>query len=347
MQGSDPIYTEVLTQELLKFFIVDFVVSFVLTAIFLKLMISVAKKKNMTQTIREDGPQAHLVKAGTPTMGGVAYIGGVLATLGFLMPTISRSVMFETSEFFTTFFIVDLAYLLLFCFSFFLMGFLDDYLNINKTRYLGIRPLHKFILQFVIASLFSFLVLAMREVLFVSMKNLLYSVFWVVVLVGTVNAVNITDGLDGLAAGCVSLCFIPFLIYSIVQQQWGVTFFILMILGCTTAFLLFNVHPAKIFMGNCGSMGLGAALAAVAIVLHKEFMLLVCGAVFVIETLSVMIQVAYFKSTKKRIFKMAPIHHHFELSGYKETQITRGLWLAGLASCVLGAWVFKVLEFGF
>lgn len=308
----------------------DFVVSFILTAVFLKLLINRAKKGQMTQTIREDGPQAHFAKSGTPTMGGVSF------TLA--------SIFFIVARYFVPAFFVHIFMYLSFIFLIFLiMGFVDDVLNIKKSRYLGIRPLDKFHFQVAFAVLFVYFFRI--DVSF--LEKLFYTLFLVFVFVGTVNAVNITDGLDGLAAGCVSLCFVPFLIYSIVQQQWGVVFFILMILGCTTAFLWFNVHPAKIFMGNCGSMGLGSALAAVAIVLHKEFMLLICGAVFVLETLSVMIQVGYFKTTKKRIFKMAPIHHHFELSGYKETQVTHGLWLAGLASCILGAWVFKVLEFGF
>ncbi len=335
----------------------DFVVSFVLTAIFLKLLIIKAKKGQMTQTIREDGPQAHFAKAGTPTMGGVAFLLVMelfvfislkfhfINLSGLLNDELSRHTLVSASMFICAI-------------PFAMMGCLDDTLNIQKSRYLGIRPLYKFVSQFIFAVLFvAYFLMAIYDmqienlVSFLIAKILSKDIFWIlfviIVIVGTVNAVNITDGLDGLAAGCVSLCFVPFLIYSIVQQQWGVTFFILMLLGCTTAFLWFNVHPAKIFMGNCGSMGLGAALASVAIVLHKEFMLLICGAVFVLETVSVILQVGYFKTTKKRIFKMAPIHHHFELLGYKETQVTHGLWLAGFASCIVGALVFKVLEFGF
>lgn len=321
----------------------------------------------MTQTIREDGPQAHFAKSGTPTMGGVGIFLGIIISIPIrqlifgnyfvrirpMFPDKWQDTYFHGHDLsgYMLFFIVILS-------LFFLLGFWDDYLNLKKSRYLGIRPLYKLLLQVIFAALLSVVsianILPRDEInypkffLFYGFPAIVfYFIFVMCIVVGTVNAVNITDGLDGLAAGCVSLCFVPFLIYSIVQQQWGVAFFILMLLGCTTAFLLFNVHPAKIFMGNCGSMGLGAALAAVAIVLHKEFMLLICGAVFVVETLSVMIQVAYFKSTKKRIFKMAPIHHHFELSGYKETQITRGLWFAGLASCITGAFVFKILEYGF
>lgn len=238
---------------------------------------------------------------------------------------------------------VELMILLLVLFGYGLIGFLDDFIKVVLKRNLGLTSLQKLIAQIVIAVV-SFLLLGMIEfdtgltIPFTSISielsglYVLFIIFW---LVGFSNAVNLTDGLDGLVAGTASIAFAAFGVLAIYQDEPAIALFTFIVAGALLGFLVFNKYPAKVFMGDTGSLALGGALAMVSILLKQELLLLLIGLVFVIETASVILQVGSFKIRKKRIFKMSPIHHHFELSGWSEWKVVTVFWLVGLVAALI------------
>lgn len=278
------------------------------------------RKKKAGQSIREDGPVWHAVKKGTPTMGGVMFIAGITVTC----LTIGLNDM-RQGEFGHIF---VLAFALIFAF----IGFLDDFEKLIKKRNLGLTVLQKFLLQLVAAVVF---VLLMRLTgyltpnLYIPFLNFIvpipepvYFIFAAFIIVGTVNAVNITDGVDGLVTGVsipVSVCL------AAVAFIWGYIYlgiFAAALCGGLFGFLLFNFHPAKIFMGDTGSLFLGGAVCALAFAMDMPLILIPLGIIYIVETLSDIIQIVYFKITKgKRIFKMAPLHHHLEMTGWSEYKL--------------------------
>lgn len=279
------------------------------------------------QVIREEGPQAHLAKAGTPSMGGVI----------FLLPALVASLVVSGPS-------LPLAALWALALASAAVGFWDDWLIVKKRHNKGLPPKLKLLGQTLVASGFAaYLALVAHHPTYVQWAGvgvdlgLLYWPFVVFVIVGASNAVNLTDGVDGLASttGIVALgALAAMLIASGRPGPEGAV--ALALAGGLAGFLAFNGHPAKVFMGDTGSLGLGAALAGVAIAAKLELALVPVGIVFIAETLSVMLQVAYFKRTGgKRLFKMSPLHHHFELSGWKETQVVTRFALAGLLGALL------------
>ena len=286
------------------------------------------------QSIREEGPASHQKKSGTPTMGGVMIVLAVTAaTLLFAPLTVT-------------------TLLALFIFlGHFLLGFADDYIKVVKKRNLGLRAYQKLLGQLIISAI---TILIGRAVLGhdtgVWMPILgetldigaLYYVLVVFVLVGTSNAVNLTDGLDGLAAGTVAVAalFYAALMYTV---DSGLMTFSAAIIGAAVGFLWYNHHPARIFMGDTGSLALGGAIAGIAILSHTEILLPIVGFVFFCEALSVILQVISFQTRGKRIFRMSPIHHHFELGGWSETRVVYTFWAVGAAGAVL-AWIVVSLS---
>lgn len=286
------------------------------------------------QSIREEGPASHQAKSGTPTMGGVMIVLAVTAaTLLFAPLTVT-------------------TLLALFIFlGHFLLGFADDYIKVVKKRNLGLRAYQKLLGQLLISAI---TILIGRALLghdtSVWMPILgetldigaLYYVLVVFVLVGTSNAVNLTDGLDGLASGTVAVAalFYAALLYSVDSSLMT---FSAAIIGATIGFLWYNHHPARIFMGDTGSLALGGALAGIAILSHTEMLLPIVGFVFFCEALSVILQVISFQTRGKRIFRMSPIHHHFELGGWSETRVVYTFWAVGAAGAVL-AWIVVSLS---
>ncbi|MBB5178986.1 phospho-N-acetylmuramoyl-pentapeptide-transferase [Planomicrobium koreense] len=282
------------------------------------------------QSIREEGPESHMKKTGTPTMGGLVYLIAIIITvLGVALFADRMS--------------QEITILLLVLFGYGLIGFLDDFIKVVLKRNLGLTSLQKLIAQIVIAVI-SFFLLNGTEFdtavyipftdfsIELSMLYVLFIIFW---LVGFSNAVNLTDGLDGLVAGTASIAFAAFGVIAIIQEQEGIAMFTFAVAGALLGFLVFNKYPAKVFMGDTGSLALGGALAMVSILLKQELLLLIIGLVFVIETASVILQVGSFKLRKKRIFKMSPIHHHFELSGWSEWKVVTVFWAVGLAAAVI------------
>ncbi|QOV10732.1 phospho-N-acetylmuramoyl-pentapeptide-transferase [Viridibacillus arvi] len=304
--------------------------SFVLTAITAPAVIPLLRRMKFGQSIREEGPKSHQKKAGTPTMGGVIFLFSIIATtivLGCLNDAFtSQSVV-----------------LILVLFGFGLIGFLDDGLKIIFKRNLGLTSLQKLIGQIIISIAAYFLLglgvfhntiqIPLTDFAFnLGGFYVLFLIFW---LVGFSNAVNLTDGLDGLVSGTASIAFTAFGVLALVNDQVDIAIFAFAVTGALLGFLLFNANPAKVFMGDTGSLALGGALAMLSVLVGHEVLLLLIGIIFVAETLSVILQVASFKLTGKRIFKMSPLHHHFELSGWSEWRIVLTFWLTAVVAALI------------
>jgi len=300
--------------------IISFAISFAISVGMAVVIIPVLKRIKVGQTIREDGPVWHNKKQGTPTMGGVIFITGVTIVCLTIGITDMRDGRFGH--------ISVLAFALVFA----AIGLFDDYIKVKKKQNLGLKAYQKFALQLLIALGFVTVMNLLGNLttsvyipfinIFVPIPVPIYYLFAVCVIVGTVNSVNITDGADGLATGVtipVTACIIALAYY------WGhetVGVFSSALLGGLIAFLIFNFYPAKIIMGDTGSLFLGGAICAMAFAMNIPLLLIVLGFVYFVETLSDIIQVAYFKISKgKRVFKMAPLHHHFEMSGWSEYKL--------------------------
>ena len=295
------------------------------------LIIPALRRMKFGQSIREEGPKAHQKKAGTPTMGGLIFLTSII------LSTLILSYIYD--DVLTTQTIV----LLLVLVGFGLIGFLDDFIIVVLKRNLGLTSLQKLIGQIVVAIIAFFLLKLGPFETTVSIPfttididlGIMYIAFLVFWLVGFSNAVNITDGLDGLVAGTSAISFAAFGVLALHYGQDDIAIFTFVVTGAMLGFLLFNSKPAKVFMGDTGSFALGGALAMISILIKQEVLLLLVGIVYVMETLSVIIQVISFKTTGKRVFKMSPIHHHFELSGWSEWKIVIVFWgVAALAAIV-------------
>lgn len=294
-------------------YIIAAVIAFAVSVILAPILIPVLHKLKFGQEIREEGPKWHAKKSGTPTMGGVIFIAGVIVSGILMLGGSLKGVM--------------LIYLSA---AFGLVGFLDDYIKVVRKRNLGLTEMQKLLMQ-VIASVIFVYLLYSNHLLNTSLRipftnfswdmGLWYLPFSVIVIIGAVNAVNLTDGIDGLASSVSIVACLFFAIISIKMKQEISGLFLIIVAAATFGFLLFNKHPAKIFMGDTGSLFLGGCLAAVAVADGLALVLVIAGGIYILETLSVIIQVTCFKATGKRVFKMSPIHHHFEMCGWSENKI--------------------------
>ena len=307
---------------------VAFAVSMLVTA----RMIPLLRHKQFGQFIREEGPQAHLSKAGTPTMGGIAFIIGITVA-------IVVSMFMKGSD------ATGKIAILLSMFAFGAIGFLDDYNKVAKKQNEGLTPKQKLALQVIFGiALAIFMMVKEGTTMLIPFFGktvdfgILYIPFVVFIEVAMANAVNLTDGLDGLAASTSSIVACTFAIVGMTVHGGNEPMAVAgqAVFGALIGFLLYNHYPAKIFMGDTGSMALGGVLSAMAIVGHMEWLLPIAGLIYVIEALSVIIQVTYFKKTGgKRVFRMAPIHHHFELGGWHETKVVRVFCIFTMICCVI------------
>ena len=317
-------------------------VAIVITVAFMPAWIRFLKKAHLGQQVRDDGPQTHLVKQGTPTMGGVIMLIGVAATVllvGYLTP--------ETMVLLGAILITGI------------IGLVDDSSSIMHERSLGLTPKQKLLTQFAVATIFCLFAVnyigvePTVEIPFIVTIDMgvlttvlpigdgiaipwIYLVFVNILLVGLCNAVNLTDGLDGLAAGTVLVVMVVMAAIAYRSDLLEPAILAAAIAGACIGFLWFNSHPAEIFMGDTGSLALGMALGCLAVVTKTEFVVIIIGGLFVIEALSVMIQVAYYKRTKKRIFLMAPLHHHFEKKGWSETKVVIRFWIISGVFAAIG-----------
>ena len=292
------------------------------------LLIPELHKLKFGQSIREEGPKSHQAKSGTPTMGGIMII------LAIVIATVAAAPLTPA---------VLLA--LFITLGHFVLGFLDDYIKVVKKRNLGLKAKQKMLGQILIAIVTMIVgtrVLGIDTTIWIPIADINldigigYYFLVLFVLVGTSNAVNLTDGLDGLASGTVAIASGAYALVCYMTGHFDLALFCVAMMMACVAFLRFNAHPAKVFMGDTGSLALGGAIAAVGILTHTEILLAVIGFVFVCEALSVIIQVISFKTTGKRVFRMSPIHHHFELGGWKETKVVFVFWMVGLVASVFG-----------
>lgn len=308
--------------------------AFLLAVIMGPLFIPLLRRLKFGQQIRTDGPQGHLKKAGTPTMGGTIILLALsLAVLRFADKSIHTVI------------------LLLSTLGYGLVGFLDDYIKIVFKRSLGLTARQKLLGQLIVSAIVCYLLIRAghsTELIvpyFHWSFNLgwLYFPFVAFLMLATTNAVNLNDGLDGLLAGTSAIAFGAYAVIAMNNSQPEAAIFCAAMIGAVLGFLVFNAHPAKVFMGDTGSLGIGGGLAAVAILTKAELLLVIIGGVFVVEVLSVIIQVVSFKTRGKRVFKMSPIHHHFELVGWSEWRVVVTFWISGLILAGLGLYINEVL----
>ena len=303
------------------------------------ILIPLLKKMRAGQKISIFVGEAHRKKEGTPTMGGLIFIvPTVIATIGLL---ITEKISYTS----------NLGIVLLVFVGYATIGFLDDFLSIKKGNNEGLTTYQKIFLQVLIAVGFFYIYMKsggqtawVVGTLHIDIEmGWLYGLFILLVLVGASNAVNLTDGLDGLAGGLSAIAFVAFSLISLMVGFEDIGIFSLILVGSIVGFLVFNTHPAKVFMGDTGSLALGAAMGTIAILTHRELTLLVVASVFVVETLSVILQVIWVQCFGKKLFLMTPLHHHFEKLGWQETDIVKLFWVFGLvvamAGIIFGVWL--------
>ncbi len=316
-----------------------------------KFFIEFMRKKQFGQIVRDDGPVTHLKKTGTPTMGGCFILGSIFLTMGIC------------GNFFSKATVMTLVVMI----SYFWLGFVDDYLKVLKKDTKGVSAKGKLFWQFSTALLVSYFMVHFKVIdtcLYLPFikgpvldMGMLYIVFASLVIVGSSNAVNLTDGLDGLAIGsiissCISLSVLAYvaghfeianyLHIPYIESAGELAVITAAIIGAGIGFLWFNSYPAQIFMGDVGSLSLGGTLGTIAVLTKNEVLFVIIGGIFVLEAVSVILQVGSYKLRKKRIFKMAPIHHHFELKGWPETKVIVRFWIISLILAILSLATLKI-----
>ncbi len=306
-----------------------------LTIVLVPLMWKFFKQREIGQIIRTDGPSSHLEKEGTPTMGGIVII--LSAVISFMVFAYQRGYTW-------------LSYTALFSMVYFgIVGLVDDYLKVIKVRSLGLLARYKVTLQLIGALIFGYFFLNQDKLptslllpftkITLNLPPVIYLIFLMILFLSTVNSLNLTDGLDGLAAGTASVVCFVFAAIAFRQGKFDLAVFGAAISGACIGFLWYNVYPADIFMGDTGSLALGGAVAALAALTKTELFLIIIGGIYVLETLSVIIQVLSFRWYGKRVFKMAPLHHHFELVGWSETKVMARFLIL---TAVLAGWGFII-----
>lgn len=294
--------------------VIIILLSFALVCLLAKIIIPKLRKYKLGQNIRQEGPKSHLKKAGTPTMGGVLFI--ISSLIAVLVSSLAGFV-----------FTNEIILLVLGSTAFGLVGFLDDYIKFFKHRNLGLRAYQKLVLQMLFSALIAYYAYKLAgTMVYIPFYKEVDLGKWVIllnffILVASTNAVNLTDGLDGLATGVMSIILLTLAIYSLKISNMTTYAYSIIMFASLLGFLIFNKYPAQIFMGDTGSLFLGGVLAIITILLGLHFYMIIYALVLIMETLSVIIQVAVFKKTGKRVFLMSPLHHHFEMKGMKETKV--------------------------
>lgn len=319
-----------------------FVGTFILALIAGPIIIPVLRRLKFGQTIRDDGPATHLKKMGIPTIGGLIFI----------IPMIITTLVFVPRH-------PDIVPILLVSLGYAAIGLVDDLIKVVRKNKDGLNPKQKSFGQFIIAAVFAVYV-ALDPALgtgmiipFLGIDAVVELPIWlfipliIIVMYLITNSVNMTDGVDGLASGVTLIVAVFFTIVAMVRPEWdNVKLMCAITAGGCLGFLVFNIYPAKVIMGDTGSLMLGGIIGAAAVIMKMPWILLVAGAIYAVESLSVFIQVTSFKLRGKRVFKMAPIHHHFELSGWKETKVVTVFWLITLALCFVGFATLRMNLFG-
>lgn len=304
------------------------IITFLITVVLSCIIIPILKKLKVGQVVRSDGPQTHLAKQGVPTMGGIIMLIAIIIMC-----------LLDTSN------LKNVFPLLFVTLGFGIVGFVDDFIKLVLKNPKGLKPSYKMLGLLIISGIFVAYILIQQRVSTdiiipilkteVTLPTIVYIPLIILVLLATTNSVNLTDGLDGLATGVVAIIMAFFTIVGMMLQKQEVVDFSSIIVGACLGFLMFNLHPAKVMMGDTGSLALGGIVAAIAIYLKMPLILLLVAFIPVVEAVSVILQVFFFKTTGKRIFKMAPLHHHFELSGWKETKVVLLFWIVTLVLCIV------------
>lgn len=308
-------------------YLVNIGLGLILSLILGKILIPVLKRLHAGQSIREEGPKSHMVKSGTPTIGGLIFLfSAIITTL-------------LTGNFKVSVFMILFSTL-----AFGAVGFIDDYIKVVMKRNLGLRAYQKLFLQIltaVILIIYQYNSKHMGTDLYIPFLKdyrsigVFYIPFIIFVIVGTVNSVNLTDGLDGLSTSVTIICLLFFNVVAVKFQRYEIAAFSLVLAGALIGFLFFNKYPAKVFMGDTGSLALGGAISAIALLLNVPLILPIAGGIYFIETLSVIIQVVSFKTRGKRVFLMSPLHHHFEQKGWHEKKVVAVFSLVELILCII------------
>ena len=313
-------------------------ISFCITIVLAIIIIPILKKLKVGQMERDDGPESHLKKQGTPTMGGIIMmISMTICAIGtylYYMYIGNNQVA------------NNLIPMVILSIGFGIIGFIDDFKKLNKKNTEGLKPSYKMLGLLIISVAYIILIINGTKIetqtyipffkLYIDIPIYLYIPFAVLVILGTTNAVNLTDGIDGLSSSVCAIIITCLTVIGIIFDIKEVVIFGSIIIGTTLGFLMFNLHPAKVFMGDTGSLFLGGVISVLALYLKMPLLLIIIALIPIFETLSVILQVAYFKKTGNRIFKMAPLHHHFELSGWKESKIVIVFSLITLVLCIVG-----------
>lgn len=317
----------------IKILILSFLTSLLVSLIVIPLL----RKLKVGQIEREDGPQSHLKKQGTPTMGGIVMI------ISIIIMALLMSAQYIKSE---PEMVKNLIPLILVTLGFGLIGLIDDFKKLVLKNTEGLKPAFKMLGLLIISVIFVIYLLKFMNIgtetfvpilkKYITIPVIIYIPFAILVMLAATNAVNLTDGIDGLATSVTTIIIACLTVIGIIYNVKEVVIFGSIVCGVNLGFLLFNMHPAKVFMGDTGSLLLGGAIVSIALYLKIPLLLIVIAFIPVIETFSVIMQVAYFKKTGKRIFKMTPIHHHFELSGWNENKIVTVFSLVTLVLCVIG-----------
>ncbi len=314
------------------------IISFILTVILGMLIIPILKKLKVGQVERNDGPQSHLKKQGTPTMGGIIIIATMILVLIGVCIYFSVNNQVEVAH--------KILPVLLLTLGFGLIGFIDDYKKLVLKDPKGLKPSYKMLGLLIISVAYvAYLVYGLKMGTqtyipiwkqYIEMPIYIYIPFAIFVILGTTNAVNLTDGVDGLSSSVCAIILTCLTIIGILLGQTEISILGSIVIGAVLGFLMFNLHPAKVFMGDTGSLLLGGVISAMALYLKMPLLLILIAIIPVLETVSDIIQVAYFKKTGKRVFKMAPLHHHFELSGWTENKVVTIFSLVTLVACIIG-----------
>lgn len=322
----------------LDFQITVLCLTFIVTIIIALIIIPILRKLKVGQIERSDGPQSHLKKQGTPTMGGTIMIVSItLITLGIAYYFYRQGDM-ETAK--------KLLPLLIASVGFGIVGFVDDFKKLVLKNTIGLKPAYKMLGLLIISVLYTVYLVQVLDIgtetlipfakIYVTLPIWVYIPFAIFVMLGTTNAVNLTDGVDGLSTSVTTIIITCLTVIGMILGIKEIMIFGCIVCGSNLAFLLFNLHPAKVMMGDTGSLLLGGVIASISLYLRMPLLLLIIALVPVLETISVIIQVAYFKRTGNRIFKMAPLHHHFELSGWNENKVVSIFSIITLVFCVIG-----------
>ncbi len=322
----------------MNFQIIILLISFILTIIFSLIIIPILKKVKIGQQEREDGPKSHLKKQGTPTMGGIIFMISIIICVTGTYVYYKTQGELELAK--------NLIPMLCLMIGFGIVGFIDDFKKLVLKNTDGLKPKYKMLGLFIISILYTLFVVKYSNYgteieipilkTIVSLPIFIYIPFAILVILSTTNAINLTDGIDGLSSSVCSIIITSLVVVAMLKSVNEVAILGSIAVGAILGFLIFNLHPAKVMMGDTGSLFLGGLISGLALYLGVPLILIVMAFIPILETLSVIIQVYYYKKTGNRIFKMAPLHHHFELSGWNENKVVRVFSIITLLVCIIG-----------